>query len=209
MLARDNVIGSSSWLLLFVPVSFLVFSFRQYENMLFGYQINFALAEAFGVLALFLLYVLGRRSFKKLAFVRALVSDGRLVLCPLQGLFVWPAGLLQLFISPIEKPKKRVFVVLWGLFGLGEWVGYFVDYAKPRSSPSLIYLGEFRSLGESRSRDSVLSALAGQLVVRGSDRRPRVRFPAGLFRPGEPPPDLQGQKVGRVSVLDISSFVLS
>ena len=202
MLVRDNVIGSS-WLLLFVPVSFLVFSFRQYENMLFGYQINFALAEAFGVLTLFLLYVLGRRSFKKLAFVRALVSTTVASFSVLQGLFVWSAGLLQLlFISPIEKPKKRVFV-LWGLFGLGEWMGYFVDYAKPRSSPSLLYLGE------SRSRDSVLSALAGQLVVRGSDRRPRGRFPAGLFRPGEPPPDLQGQKVGRVSVLDISSFLLS
>lgn len=112
MLAKDNIIGSSSWLLLFVPVSFLVFSFRQYENMLFGYQINFALAEAFGVLTLFLLYVLGRRSFKKLAFVRALVSATVVSFSVLQGLFVWPAGLLQLFISPIEKPKKRVFVVL-------------------------------------------------------------------------------------------------
>ncbi len=49
----------SSGLLLFVPVSLLIFSFRQYKNILNGYQINFAFTQTFGVLALFLLYVLG------------------------------------------------------------------------------------------------------------------------------------------------------
>jgi len=60
---RDNV---RAWLFIFIPVAFLIFSFRQYENMLFGFQINFAFTQTFGVLALFLLYVLGRGRFKKL-----------------------------------------------------------------------------------------------------------------------------------------------
>jgi hypothetical protein len=46
---------SSLGLFLFVPVSLLIFSFRQEANMLFGYQINFAFVVAFGVLTLFLL----------------------------------------------------------------------------------------------------------------------------------------------------------
>jgi hypothetical protein len=116
---RDNI-RSAAGLLLFVPVAFLVFSFRQYENMLFGYQINFAFAQTLGVLALFLLYVLGRKSFEKLSFAAALVSATVASFSILQGLFVWPAGLLRLLISPLEKLKKRVFVVLWGLVGLGS-----------------------------------------------------------------------------------------
>lgn len=136
---RDNI--KSAWLLLFVPVSFLVFSFRQYENMLWGYQISFAFAQTFGVLALFFLYVLGRRSFKKLAFAAALASATVASFSVLQSLFVWPAGLLQLLIGPLEKSKKRVFVVLWSLAGLGEWVAYFIDYKRPGTGnkPSLLY----------------------------------------------------------------------
>ena len=137
---RDNI-RSAAGLLLFVPVAFLVFSFRQYENMLFGYQINFAFAQTLGVLALFLLYVLGRKSFEKLSFAAALVSATVASFSILQGLFVWPAGLLRLLISPLEKLKKRVFVVLWGLVGLGEWVAYFIDYKEPETGnkPSLLY----------------------------------------------------------------------
>jgi hypothetical protein len=134
---KDNI--KSAWLFLFVPVSFLIFGFRQYENMLFGYQINFAFAEAFGVLTLFLLYVVGRRDFKKSAFAAALVSATIASYSVLQGLFVWPAGLLQLLIGPLEKSKKGVFAALWGLVGVGEWIAYFADYINPRNKPSTLY----------------------------------------------------------------------
>jgi len=134
---RDYI--EPSWLFLFVPISLLVFSFRQYENMLWGFQISYAFAQTFGVLALFLLYILGRRrSFKKITFVEALGSATVASFSMAQGLLVWPAGLLQLFISPLEKPTKRVLVVVWGLAGLGEWLVYFVDYTKPRDSLSLL-----------------------------------------------------------------------
>src|SRR5918998_1714538 len=87
-----------SWPFLFVPVAFLIFSFRQHENMLWGYQISFAFAQAFGVLALFLLDVLWRKRYKKLAFMAALGSATVASFSVAQGLFVWPAGLLQLAI---------------------------------------------------------------------------------------------------------------
>jgi hypothetical protein len=45
----------SPWgLFLFVPISLLIFSFRQESNMLFGYQINFAFVVTFGVLSTFM-----------------------------------------------------------------------------------------------------------------------------------------------------------
>ena len=61
-------------LLLFAPISLLIFSLRQSEVMLFGYQINFAFVVALGVFALFLLCVMVHKNFKKTAFVAALAS---------------------------------------------------------------------------------------------------------------------------------------
>jgi len=127
-------------LFLFVPISFLIFSFRQHENMLWGFQISAAFAQMFGVLTFFLLYVFGRKRFKKLAFLAALGSGTVASFSFLQGLFVWPAGLLQLFISPVEKKAKKVAIGVWSLVGLGEWVVYFVGYAKPRDTPSFLYV---------------------------------------------------------------------
>ncbi len=130
--AWENV---GSWLFVLVPVAFLVFSFRQYENMLWGFQISFVFAQTFGVLALFLL---SRGSFKKLAFAGALGSATVASFSTAQGLLVWPAGLLQLFFSPLEKRTKRVLISLWTLIGLIEWVAYFFDYTTPRDRPSLL-----------------------------------------------------------------------
>jgi hypothetical protein len=135
-------------LLLFVPISLLIFSLRQSEAMLFGYQINFAFMVTFGVLPLFLLYVMAHKSFKKTVFVAALASATIATYSVVQGLLVWPVGLVQLLIVPLEKAQKRTFMVLWGLVGLAEWIAYlrgwtpgrdcssFIDFAQARSCPS-------------------------------------------------------------------------
>ncbi len=138
LLAFRANIRSSLGLFLFVPVSLLVFSFRQEANMLFGYQINFAFVQTFGVLALFLLYVVGHRSFRKFAFVAALVSATVASYSIVGGLLVWPAGLLQLFIGPLEKSKKKVLGVLWGLVGLCVWVAYLNGWSSGRDNSSFI-----------------------------------------------------------------------
>jgi len=138
LLAFRSNCGSSLGLFLFIPVSLLIFSFRQEANMLFGYQINFAFVVTFGVLTLFLLYVVGHRSFKKSAFVAALVSATVASYSIVGGLLVWPAGLLQLFIVPLEKPKKRFFAVLWGLVGLSVWVAYLNGWSSEQDKSSFI-----------------------------------------------------------------------
>ena len=133
----DNLRIRPSRLFLFLPVALLIFSLRQYKNMLNGYQINFAFTEMFGVLALFLLYLLARRrrSLRKLAFAAALASATVASYSTLAGLMVWPAGLLQLFLSPSERPQerahKRVYTILWGLSGILVWVVYFIGWDAP------------------------------------------------------------------------------
>jgi hypothetical protein len=129
-----------SWLLLFVPVSLLVFGLRQYENLLFGFQINFAFTQTFGVLALFLLHVLVRGGRpERLAFAAALCSATVASFSTAQGLFVWPAGLVGLLLGLAQGAAKRAFVVVWGLAGLMEWTAYFAGYVAPEERPSMLY----------------------------------------------------------------------
>lgn len=155
---RANV-KSSLELFLFVPISLLIFSFRQHANMLFGYQINFAFVETFGGLTLFLLYVLGRTRFKKLSFVAALVSATVATYSIVVGLLVWLAGLLQLFISPLEKPKKSVFITLWGLVGFVVWVTYLWNWVPGRDCSSFIDWNQAWCQGEPSGQSPVLSLL--------------------------------------------------
>src|SRR5215212_824806 len=126
-------------LIFFVPVALLIFSFRQYENMLFGFQINFAFTQTFGVLALYLLYSSSRKTSKKYAFVAALGSATIASFSTAQGLLVWPAGLLQLLLTSVVTSGKKVFVGIWGIVGVAEWVAYFVDYKTPQGHPPLLH----------------------------------------------------------------------
>jgi len=107
--------------------------------MLFGFQINFAFTQTFGVLALFLLYVSGRGRFGKGAFVAALGSATVASFSNAQGLILWPVGLFLLAVSPMEKPAKRVWILTWSLVGLAEWIAYFADFARRGNSSSLSY----------------------------------------------------------------------
>ena len=126
-------------LIFFVPVALLIFSFRQYENMLFGFQISFAFTQTFGVLALYLLYSSSRNNFKKHAFIAALGSATVASFSTAQGLLVWPAGLLELLLGSAVTSGKKVFVGIWGIVGVAEWVAYFVDYKTPQGHPPLLY----------------------------------------------------------------------
>src|SRR5215212_2029486 len=125
-------------LIFFVPVALLIFSFRQYENMLFGFQINFAFTQTFGVLALYLLSSSGRGNFRAYAFAAALGSATIASFSTAQGLLVWPAGLLGVLLGSVATPGKKVLVGLWGIVGVAEWVAYFVDYQTPRGHPPLL-----------------------------------------------------------------------
>jgi hypothetical protein len=128
-------------LVFFVPVALLVFSFRQYQNMLWGFQISFAFAQTFGVLALYLLLCSSSRDpLKRSTFVVALGSATVASFSAAQGLLVWPAGFLQLLLGLAPTSGKRVFAGIWAIVGIAEWVAYFVGYRTPPGRPPLLYV---------------------------------------------------------------------
>ncbi len=154
---KDSVVGPN--LFFFVPVSFLVFSLGQYWNMLVAWSLTFVFVQTFAVLALYLLYVASRTDPKRLAFLAALVSGTVASFSSAQGLFVWPAGFVQLLIAPVERPAKRVLIGVWSLVGLGEWIFYFYGLNVPRHRSERYFLDN-PNLGV----DYFLTALGGSLV---------------------------------------------
>jgi len=114
---------------LFVPVAWTLLSWRQWENLLMGMGTVFGLLATGAVVAFFLLYrTRGIDRFlwgaAAAAFVASFSSAG--------GLFVWPAGLVQLAISQRfgsadEKPGRRALMV-WTGAGLLIWALFFIGY---------------------------------------------------------------------------------
>lgn len=122
-------------LILFVPIAFLVFSLRQSQNMLWGFQITFVFAQMFAVLTLFLLYLAGRGTLRKIAFPASLLSGTVASFSAIQGLLVWPAGLVLLVVSPSRGRTKGLLIAVWSLIGAVEWIVYFLG--NERNSASL------------------------------------------------------------------------
>jgi hypothetical protein len=150
-------------ILLFIPIPFLVFSLRQFENMLWGNQITFAFAQMFALLALYLLHMLAKQDPERLLLLTsfvlaALVSATIASFSAVQGLLVWPVGVFQLVIAPVKRWIKIFVLGSWGLIGLGVWIFYFTREAK-KSLPSAAYV-----LGHPASAvDYFLTLLGGSL----------------------------------------------
>jgi hypothetical protein len=128
-------------LIRFVPVVWLVFTLRQFQNLLWGYQIQFYLVVLFLLMALYLLATsksLGWRfSFSILSGVVCTFSLAN-------GLLVWPIGLIQIFISsriPSTAPKWSYLKIgaVWSIIGMGSYLAYLIGYVQPSGHPSLLY----------------------------------------------------------------------
>lgn len=137
---KDNVRVSFYLLpVVFVPISFMMFSLRQNFNMLLGFQLVFGLVWMFSILALVLLHFTYRGRFGAFAFPTAVATTVLASFSSAQGLFVWPVGFLQLLIAPLERQKKARLLGIWSLVGAMVWIVYFIGYEKNPNRPSLLY----------------------------------------------------------------------
>ena len=112
----------------FLPVTLLLFNFRQHENILWGWQISYYLAIFFFVLALFLLE---RSEGLGTSFCLALV-------CGFLASFSDVFGLLSLivcFIFLLILKRKKAVILAWGLAAILIFMLYFWQWQKPGGTP--------------------------------------------------------------------------
>ena len=125
----------------FIPVAWILFSLGQYENLLWGWQLIFFMANAFFLLSMYFLQ-------------RARRLDGWMIASAAAGLaasfsfssmlLIWPIGLVvMILMNPLGETgvrKGRASALLfWGLFGAAVWLAYFANWHKPGPHPRLSY----------------------------------------------------------------------
>jgi len=123
-----------------VAAAFLVFSFRQLENMLFGIQIVVLyFTEVFALLALVLLHLLARRTAFVPYLVGAIASAAIACFSSLFGVLVWPAGVIQLLLGVAAGARRKAALLVWSIAGALAMLVYFADYTRPGTHPPVAY----------------------------------------------------------------------
>jgi hypothetical protein len=111
---------NTPWLY-YCPVAFLMFSLCQYGNMLWGFQMAWYLVLLAMAAAL---YLLDRVRLTWVAYVGAMVAAVIGSFSSLQGLLIWPVGLILLY------HRRRVwnFVVPWVVAGVASTALYMHNF---------------------------------------------------------------------------------
>jgi len=157
----------------FIPVSWILFDFRQFENILMGWTIHIYLAVFGLILAIFSL-----KNTEKIdrMFILAILGGIISSYSFLTGLVIWPLGLLLIIAS---KTKKISLGALWSLAGIVVSCLYFYNWVKPGGTSILysienplksiaymfIYIGSFFGV---RIHPFLVSLALGILIVLAS-----------------------------------------
>ena len=117
-------------LIILVPISWLLFSLQQWENYLGGWPMAIPVMVSAVVVSIFYLNRVGANGYY---IVPALISGACASFSFLEGLLLWPLGLLQML---MVRGKKWAFLA-W-IIGGGLTIGfYFMGYHKPPGTPDV------------------------------------------------------------------------
>ena len=114
-------------LLYYLPVAFLVLTLGQFENTLFGFQFWLYLVVLTLAATIFLL---DRPNLSWFIFVAAVITAIIGSYSAIDGLILWPVGLVVLF----WKRRPRVFLWTWALSAIATITLYFYGYNYSKAS---------------------------------------------------------------------------
>lgn len=116
----------------FIPIAWLLWSLRQFENFLFGFQINYFLCVLGFVISVVLI---DRSKDFDLSFLGALGGAVITSFTILNGLLVWPIGIIQI----ILQGKGKKMLLAWGLCTVSINSIYFLNWKGSGNMPSLSF----------------------------------------------------------------------
>lgn len=114
----------------FIPVSWLVFNLKQWENLVWGYQGEMIMVVLFFLLAIYLLATTAKLRWR---FAAAAVSGVICTFSLANGLAVWPIGLVTiLWIRKLQPKELRQphlkMALVWCVVGIVACVVFFAGY---------------------------------------------------------------------------------
>jgi hypothetical protein len=164
----------------FLPISILVFSWRQYETLLWGWHIVYVMPLVCSLLSFYFIDRLNQKGGKKgtkkhifnfiLAISFAVIASYSMII----GLLVWIAGIFQLLFLSNKNLKKHIYIGAWIISGITMGGIYFLDYSKFWDHRSVFFIFShpfdfFKSfitlLGNSLFWNARFSYLAGIIIL--------------------------------------------
>ena len=114
--------------------SLIVFSMSQFDNWLWGWQIQMLLS----VLAVTgTIVLLANETFTYRKFIGAAVLGFVATHSFANGILIWPIGLMLLLSGPSSRATKIKTTVVWSLLAAAALVSYLAGYQKPVWHPAL------------------------------------------------------------------------
>jgi hypothetical protein len=128
-------------LIQFIPVVWLVFSLRQIENLLWGFQIAIFMII---LLVLLTIYLLAESKGLDWRFALSIMCGLAATFTAAQGLLIWHVGLIQIFIGRWPLKGKRWGPVIrtaavWLIVSVAAYLVYFKDFGYPQHHPNPFY----------------------------------------------------------------------
>ena len=128
VLFRQSAAKGKFWLA--IPIAWLVFSLRQHQNLLCGFQLGFVMAATAAWAAYAILASLkdgGRWQWK---FCAAILMATLGTVSSAHGLLLWIVGVIPLILLQETRRRRSWLIAVWLLVGAIEWGVYFIGYHK-------------------------------------------------------------------------------
>ncbi len=142
-ISRRQVVSFNKRYVFAALIAFLVYSFAQYENLLWGFQIGFIMVLVLSVLSFYFLYLSFEAKgpkrqwlFFAIALLFAIVDS----FAHSQGLMTWITASLLMLLLYRKKVLKLPIFWCWNIVAVMTWAAYFHHYVKPEHHPSLSFV---------------------------------------------------------------------
>lgn len=124
---RQFRLTHSALLLWFLPIPFLLFNWRQWENLLWSFQLAYLLPLSCTFVSLHALqhaqdHPLTLKNSRHL--LSAILFATIATYSTMTGIFVWVAGACQIAVQNMSRTRLKI-LTFWIVMGAAEWIGYF------------------------------------------------------------------------------------
>jgi hypothetical protein len=133
----NKIMSHRTWMVtVFIPIPWLLFGLRQWENLLLGIGISIMLAN---LLAILTFVLLGKTESFDIPFVTAIWCATLASFSFAHGLLIWPVGAVQLFVIRGfwgGLRRDRLFLVrlaVWSGAWIAVWSFYFLTFERALS----------------------------------------------------------------------------
>ena len=159
---------TTSAMIKFIPIAWIMFSFRQFENILWGWQIQIYLCVLVFVASVYMLEKSERINYK---FVIAVLSGAISSFSFFTGLLVWPVGFIFIALRRMRNRNKLLF--LWIISSIIIYILYFYNWTRASPQSTLFIFKQpvevikylFTVIGSPMTFDTNVAITIGVLTI--------------------------------------------